>query len=359
MRNIKALFLSVAALGLMSGVGFISCSNTDPKLVLPDHTPPPPVGQAPKKESAGTVLADQPKVDILFVIDDSSSMSAHQQELSANVGLFVQGFFGGSSLDYHIGVTTSSTSLEVDWPYGPYPWGDGKLMGSPSFVDRNTANGLYTLQQKMIVGIEGNGHERFFVPVQQALTEPNLSGANRGFYRPDAYLAIVMITDATDPGTVLTVQGFEAFLKGLKPGHPEKLLNYAVIIPSSLGPYPSGCDRDPDGPPTNIEQYISDMGGQSFGLCDPDFGKKLAQMGANLVSKVTFSKVVLLARKPIESTIMVKFGTQIIPQGGSAGWVYDPVKTAVILGDNIVWSKQPSGTQVEVTFTPANVLPQN
>ena len=342
------------ALGCALALGLTACSNADPKLVLPARPVPAKPGPAPTS-AVGRVTSEKGPVDILFVIDDSRSMGAHQQQLSANVGLFVQQF-AGASLDYHIGVTTSSTSLEVDWGQS-FPWGDGKLMGTTTVIDRNTPNGLSLLQNNMIVGIGGNGHERFFVPVKQALTEPNLSGPNAGFYRPDATLAIVMITDATDPGTVLSTADFEQFLSGLKPGHPEKVLSYAVIIPSSLGPSPFNCDRDPDGPPYTIEQFLADVHGQSFSLCDPNFGQKLADMGKDIASKVTGGQIVLLGRKPIVSSIKVSFGTQVIPYDSESGWLYDPVRLAILFGPKVVWSAQPLGTQVSVVFTPENVLP--
>ena len=47
----------------------------------------------------------QPKLDILFVIDDSRSMEPHQINLSRNIDRFVEGFSKERFIDFHIGVT--------------------------------------------------------------------------------------------------------------------------------------------------------------------------------------------------------------------------------------------------------------
>lgn len=334
----------------------VSCSNEAPKLWMPERSKP--AKDQGGVTDAGRIVADKPEVDILFVIDDSGSMGGHQGRLANNIGLFVNQFFNGSILDYHIGVTTSSTSIQhdggINWPY---PWGDGKLMGSPTFVDRNTPNGLTVLKEKMVVGTKGAGYERFFSPVKMALTEPNLSGFNKGFYRPDAHLALVFITDAEEQSTELPLKKFEEFLLNLKSGNQDKILSYAVIIPTALGQSPPGCIRDPYTMPHILEKFIADMKGQSFGLCDADFGQKLAKMGANLADRV--GKYIFLGRKPIEHTIVVRYGTQIIPQDSQVGWMYDPSRVALLFGEKVQWSTQPRGTQVEVDFKPANVLPED
>lgn len=51
-----------------------------------------------------------PLVDILFVIDDSGSMGQKQNILSKNSELFIDQFLKIKSIDYHIGVTSSSVN---------------------------------------------------------------------------------------------------------------------------------------------------------------------------------------------------------------------------------------------------------
>ena len=90
-------YLSIISLLALS---ISSCSPTSPKLqALPD----PEV----KTYNKGSFGIRDPKVDILFVVDDSGSMSNHQTNLSSNIGRFLEAFFGRVSIDYHIGVVST------------------------------------------------------------------------------------------------------------------------------------------------------------------------------------------------------------------------------------------------------------
>ena len=80
-------------------ISLISCSPAIPKAVAPGV----PVDKTYREGEGGdsTIEFTAPKVDILFVIDDSGSMSTHQQSLANNVGRFVQQFFQGIQIDFH------------------------------------------------------------------------------------------------------------------------------------------------------------------------------------------------------------------------------------------------------------------
>ena len=52
-----------------------------------------------------------PSVDVLWVIDNSCSMTEEQQALTDNFNKFVQ-YFVGSGLDYHIGVVSTNWDNE-------------------------------------------------------------------------------------------------------------------------------------------------------------------------------------------------------------------------------------------------------
>ncbi|MEK7358314.1 MAG: hypothetical protein AAB250_17845, partial [Bdellovibrionota bacterium] len=92
-----------AALAFMLGAMLIGCSEETPKLVEPQH-----VKREKVKDSGGEKYTFNPKVDILFVVDDSGSMDAHQQNLAKNIELFTKGLQNNQILDYHFGVLTSS-----------------------------------------------------------------------------------------------------------------------------------------------------------------------------------------------------------------------------------------------------------
>lgn len=349
MKRANGLALIFAAMGLVAGGSFVSCTNADPKLIPPEHVQPPT--EPPQETEKGSVRTLSSPVDILFVIDDSGSMLSHQRNLSKNVGNFVAEFFKAGVTDYQIGVITTSTSYCDSWSGNCwYTWGDGKLMGSPSFITASTPDGLNILSRKMLVGTSGNGEEMIFTPIKLAFSEPNLSGLNAGFLRPDAHLAIVIITDTEDQSKI-NAKDIHNFLLDLKPNHPDKILTYAAMIPTK---YTIPCPRD-DGNPTRIEEFMSLTNGQTFGICDADFGAKIAAMGADLARRTM--RYLMFSRKPVESSIRVRWGTQEILRDPDTGWTYDPDRIALRFGPKLVWSKQPPGTQVEVDFKPIDVLP--
>lgn len=297
---------------------------------------------APPKDdkiSADTGLETvDPKVDIIFLIDNSGSMYSHQANLSANVNRFVSNFFGKIQVDFHIGVITTDNMDGADCC--------GKLVGYPPYIEKSTPNYQTVLAQRMMVGTNGAGEEMVFDPLMSALTEPNLSGINKGFLRPDAYLAIVVITDAEDQSEINRPNDLFTFLVNLK-GQPSKVLPYGVIVPSGV----QNCQRDDYQQPKKIEYFLGlavTAGSNSFSLCAPDFGDRLSDMGKDLAKRV--GNTYYLARIPIVETIEVTYGTQFVAADAIKGWSFDAAKNALVFGPQIEWTNQPPGTKVKVKY---------
>lgn len=328
-RALNFAFLSACLLG---------CSPESPKLVNVPIVPP----QDKVKDTSEKVYYN-PTVDILFIVDDSGSMAEKQTNLARNVGLFITEIQKYSALDYHIGVVTST----VNGGWGGSSAGDGKLVGNTRYVDRNTPDMMGVLRSNLMVGIYGSALEEFFTPIQLALSAPNVTGHNQGFYRPDAYLFTIFITDADDQSD-MNANDLYTFMLGLKSQDKTKIMTNGVIIPSA----DSSCNRSGEYPPQKIEEFIRLSGGTQFGLCDSDYGQKLADLGKLLVARI--GNTIPLSRAPIVETIEVNFGTQKLENSVEDGWMYDPSRNAIVLSRGIQWSKQPQGTQVEVTFIPAD-----
>lgn len=312
-----------------------ACSPSSPKLVEK-----PPAKFEKVFDKTDTVLFT-PKVDILFVIDNSDSMSKHQNNLAKNIKEYTAELERSRVLDYHVGVITSSMDR---WS----PSESGKLVGNPIVIGRNTRDGARKLAANLMVGVGGSVTEEFFAPVQAALSPHMAKRENAGFYRKEAFLALVFITDADDQGYDQSPQEFHDYLVKMK-GVKEKVIYYGAFIPSE----DDACDRSGEKKPVRLEELLSpSMGdGTSFGLCDHDFGQKLAEIGSDLVKRV--GRTLLLKRPPDVSTIEVRYGTQIIPNDARFGWTYDPARNALIFGKEIEFTEQPSGTEVEVNFIAA------
>lgn len=324
------------------GIGMISVFLSACSEVSPKKDPKPRIKPDEKVQDDGETVVFNPSVDILFVIDDSGSMATHQSNVAQNVDLFVNELRNNQILDYHIGVINSSVG-----GWNPRAAADGRLFGTPTYVERSTPNGMQALRSNLIVGTDGSADEKFFEPTALALSAPLVGTWNAGFYRPDAHLAVIFITDADDQSKGWDASTFYSFLVSLKSGDKEKILPYGVFIPVA----DRNCDRSGEDRPVRIESFMRLAGGVSFGLCDPAYGQKLAEVGKILVERI--GKLVYLTRPAQVDTIEVRFGSQIIPNEARSGWVYDPARNAIVLGDDIKWSVQPAGTRLSVTFLAA------
>lgn len=351
MRSLSARILTAISLVTFSSL-ILGCYNSAPKGVGL-----PPGGQV--KQKGGSTETLQAKVDILFVVDDSGSMHSHQQNLSNNIDLFTKGLVQNRFIDYHIGVISTSESPNT---YSGASPGAGRLSGkNVKFVARTTPNAEFELKNNILVGTSGDWSEKVFSPTKLALTEPNLSGSNQGFYRKDAFLAIVAITDAEDQSHQqsngsprlagdpldLSPAGAYEFLLSLKGFNKNKIAIYGVYIPNNVPR--SQCDWDDSNMPhTRLDEFFTLSNAITYGLCDANYGDKLAGIGADLVRRI--ARQVALNRRPKLDSIRISYGTQVIEPDAVRGWVYMPAQNAIAFGREIEWSEQPDGTEVEVYY---------
>ena len=164
---------------LVSMLALVGCSPSVPKLVAQ------PVVVQDKIETNTDVQVFNPKVDILFVIDNSYSMDEHQNNLISNLNRFAAAFSKNVQIDYHVGV------LSTDMNAFARKNCCGRLIGTIPYVERGTLNGQAVLARNLRIGTDGDGYEKSFDPVIAALTQPNIDTYNKGFYRQDAHVAVI------------------------------------------------------------------------------------------------------------------------------------------------------------------------
>lgn len=223
---------------------------------------------------ATAVLPAAVATDILFVIDDSGSMSQEQANLSANLGAFIDALVASPvQNDFQIGVTTTaiedfagSQAYPASSPSPGVPYPDGALVAirqdalglgmSGTFVydpvvyaatggwggNRILAKGSPTLAQdfkaNVLVGLHGSGKEQPFRAARLALTD-RLLDANAGFLRPGARLAVVFVTDEDDcsdtaaPFATTNAQCHDDAVKGSDPPILDPVTDFASFL---LGP---------------------------------------------------------------------------------------------------------------------------
>jgi hypothetical protein len=162
-------------------------------------------------------------LDLLFVVDNSSATSDEQTVFAANFPKFVQTLdaFPGGRPNLHIGVVDSTVDIG-NTNYGPGcpspdPGDDGLLVNTPritgcspptgrfitdiaSSTGGRTTNYSGTLDAAFSciaqIGSTGCGFEAQLEGMKRALDGSRLE--NAGFLRPDANLAIMILTDEDD-----------------------------------------------------------------------------------------------------------------------------------------------------------------
>jgi hypothetical protein len=183
----------------------------------PVSTPPPPYDPC---SQVGCIAppAVRNKVDVLFVLDDSSTMGAALDTWRASLPRLVatlEGFAAaGSAVSYHFGVVTADLGAgpETLPALGCHPGGDGgklrtggvALMGGVRYLDDNLINGTRNVDGDVAVALAaladaGTAGCDFRHPLEAAYRALHDQIAeNVGFLRADALLVVVFVGNADD-----------------------------------------------------------------------------------------------------------------------------------------------------------------
>jgi hypothetical protein len=170
-----------------------------------------------RTEAGGAIGGD---VDVLFAIDDGPDMAAYQSRLAAAIP----------------GYATLLDSRADSWQAGVITLDDqgGQLRaeGGETVFGSDAAADLAAAVE---VGSGPFGAGTGRRAVQAALSEPLLSGANADFLRPDARLAVVVLSNRDDAsGEEPKATDFAVFLRNLKPDR--KMVSFSSIVAP-----PRGC----------------------------------------------------------------------------------------------------------------------
>jgi hypothetical protein len=191
----------------------------------------------PRPELAAVLTGGGRSLDVLFVMDNSSSMVPLQQLLASNFQSLVVPLeqVAGGLPSLHLGIVSTSMGAGIfsdvdgcnperlenddgDFHFlGRNPPGCSALIPGERFIvagatGNNFANPSNTIAQVFgcmaLLGSTGCGFEHPFFAIQRALEkgEDPSDPSNGGFLRPDAHLAIVMLTNEDDcsaPGSDL------------------------------------------------------------------------------------------------------------------------------------------------------------
>ncbi len=182
-------------------------------------------------------------VDILLVVDDSGSMAAEQGKLSRGFDTFVR-YFDVADVDYHIGVTTTDMDTRL-----------GALAdrGGAKVISRETDDPADVFSDNVRVGTVGSADERGMDAAAAAVSE-EMAEVNEGFFREDALLSVIFVSDEEDASYGPTAEWLQDMrdLKGA--GARRDAVNVSALV---------GVDPE-TGEPADCGQEVGDPNEGAF-----------------------------------------------------------------------------------------------
>ncbi len=277
------------------------------------------------------------QVDILWVVDDSGSMSGAISAVEQNFDYFMDSFLQ-VGLDFHMAAVTTDMDDATHM---------GQFQGTELVIDSNHPQPKQLFMDMVSQGANGSADERGLEAVQAALSEPLVSGANAGFLREDAALAAIVVTDEDDSSSV-SASDFANWFKGLK-ADPTKVSFSAICGDPGLG-----CQEWTS---WNSGGIITASAGTKYldvkdrtngvwqSICTNDFGQVLDYLSLN-VSGMT--DVFYLTQTPsniAQMTVEVD-GVQVT-YSGINGYTYNVQENAIVFHGTEIPGP---GTRISVSY---------
>ncbi len=263
------------------------------------------------------------KLDILWVIDNSGSMNDEQDALGSNFSAFIDEFIQ-KNVDFKMAITTTDTSR----PYlkgAVVPGSESKL--NAVMAQSNPQKFMDDFRNLVNVGTHGSGKEKG-LEATQGFMEKYAST----FLRPDAYLAVVLISDEEDQSP-LSVSSYMDYLKSFKStAGLIKMYSIVDVFNSNC------CDY---GVTTGSQRY-KDASSQTSGIVSDirgDFYKSLSGMGDSLIKLLdSFA----LGHTPQPGTLKVYVNDSLV-----TNFTYDSISRSIKFAQNDL---PPVGATIKVYY---------
>ena len=260
-----------------------------------------------------------PVLDVLWVIDNSGSMNQFQTNLATNISSFMSAFTQ-TGADYHMAVITTDR------------WTIGQIL-TPT-----TPNVEQELSNLVMTGTYGSGMEKGVEMSYRALSSSSSAGPGSSFWREDATLVVIYVSDEKDwssPGW----NSYTNFFDGLK--QPGQFVPYGVI-----SDVPGGCQYTTlSGHVRSLQpgygywDLIDHYGGTWYSICTTDWGVQLQDLAGEVTGRRMF---MLEEDDPIVDTIEVSVNGQT-----TENWEYDSDTNSVIFSEGHVPEE---GQTIEIDY---------
>ncbi len=267
-------------------LGASACIEYEPTTTLPPAGVPNVRPLEVPTKTDKLVQVTVPVVDILWIIDNSTSMLDEQNALTSNFPVFMD-YFLGSGLDYHIGVISTDHAADQ---------GRLEMAQGVRWVEPTTPDPIGVFQQMAGLGIKVGTNEKGRDPAFSALEIQDVPGGpNNGFQRDNGGLHLVVISDEEDHSTQITVDEFAQYLETSRPDADDVTFSSIVTPPGNCSP--NGVEEGFD-----YVNLTNQVGGILWSICSDDWVEVLEQLG---VQAAGLQREYFLSELPIESSIEV------------------------------------------------------
>jgi len=301
------------------------------------------------------------KIDVLWVVDNSGSMSPLQTTLTNAFNSFIKGF-QQKNYDFHMAVTTtdaylgSATYNNNMMAYAR--WKDGLTSHDGVYVMTPlTPNLTNIFVNNATVGSGGSGDERAFQSFQTALSY----SVNADFRRPNAYLAIIILSDEDDfsnptrcegCGTdhnynqtgLETISSAVTWLDQLTASTgAQRRYNVsaiAVLDINTCKPFSTSIQG------LRYQQLVQATNGVLGSVCDSTYDAVLNSMQQHIAE---LSTQFFLDRQADPASISVVVNGVSVPQNATNGWTYDSASNSITFHGSAVPAQ---GAMIQVNYQP-------
>ena len=305
-------------------------------------------------------LIQNKKIDFIWVLDNSTSMSSHQENLKNSAQYFFR-LLESYNYDFRIAVITTDLYETKRLKYFRQRAGTifhTQYKGIP-FLTSDTPNLQELFTQNIMVSTRHSNDERGMESLMVALE----TAEGKSFLREDAFLSVIFISDEEDGSLGL---------KGNKDLSPEEksqryLAHYLPLLKEIKGsredPQVQGvsissvvimnkeCKNTLKGYVEIGSLYIDiakATSGISHSLCHNSFDDIMEDSARIVVSQTRYFK---LKRIPEASSLQVSINGIIKTQ--EEEWKYDREKNSIFFLHHITPSK---GDRVTIDYTPTNLI---
>ena len=234
-------------------------------------------------------LHEQREVDILMVIDNSGSMSENHQNLGQRFGnLFNSNL---QRVDWQMAFISSCFGVNNNKVFYNLREVDGtqQILSSQLASPGNIF--LNTVSSKQGGGCSVTEFEGILNMINSPETHPE------GFFRSDALLAIVIITDERDATDVKALDIITAVQDNF--GQSKQFAAYGLIVE----PGDVACDLQEPDVHYKVDDLVQRTGGVTGSICATDYSNIMAEIGTHIEGVLAYHEIMLRHTNVVEDSI--------------------------------------------------------